>query len=59
MENRWGRFLASLSHFDLLILDDLGICAMTDQSRQDLLELLDDRYDRQATIIVSQIPFAN
>ncbi len=32
---------------------------MTDQSRQDLLELLDDRYDRQATIIVSQIPFAN
>ena len=32
---------------------------MTDQSRQDLLELLDDRYDRRATIIVSQIPFAN
>ncbi|HOT30487.1 MAG TPA: IS21-like element helper ATPase IstB [Candidatus Ozemobacteraceae bacterium] len=59
LENRWGRFLTSLSRFDLLILDDLGMCAMTDQSRQDLLELLDDRYDRRATIIVSQIPFAN
>lgn len=59
LENRWGKFLASLNRLDLLILDDLGMTAMTDQNRQDLLELLDDRFDRRSTIIASQIPLAN
>ena len=29
---------------------------LTDQIRRDLLEILDDRYDRRSTLITSQIP---
>ena len=59
LENRWGRCLTGLSRFDLLILDDWGMSTMTDQNRQDLLEIFDDRCDRRSTIIASQIPLAN
>lgn len=59
LENRWGRFLGNLNRFDLLVLDDWGMAALTDQNRQDLLELLDDRHDRRSTIIASQVPLAN
>jgi DNA replication protein DnaC len=59
LENRWGRFLATLGRFDLLILDDWGMASMTDQNRQDLLEVFDDRYDRRSTIIASQVPLSN
>jgi hypothetical protein len=39
----------------LLLIDDFAIAPLTDQAKQDLLEILDDRYDRSATIITSQL----
>ena len=52
---RRATFLRSLAKVDLLLIDDFGITPLTDQAKRDLLEILDDRYDRSATIITSQL----
>lgn len=54
-----GSYLKLLSRFakiDVLVIDDLGGAPLNDTQRQDLLEVLDDRYDNRSTIITSQIP---
>ncbi len=48
--------LGALAHVNVLILDDWGVTPLTDDNRRDLLELLDDRYDRRSTIVTSQLP---
>jgi DNA replication protein DnaC len=45
-----------LAHTTLLILDDWAVAPMTDQGRQDLLEVIDDRAGTSALIITSQVP---
>lgn len=45
-----------LAKVQLLVLDDFGLVPLTDTHQRDLLELLDDRYDRAATIVTSQLP---
>lgn len=55
MNNR-SSFFRSLAKVDLLILDDFGLTPLTDQTRRDLLEILDDRYDKKSTLITSQLP---
>jgi DNA replication protein DnaC len=59
LENRWGRMLATLARYEVLTLDDWGLSTLSDQQRQDLLEILDDRDGRRSTIIVSQVPLAD
>jgi DNA replication protein DnaC len=49
-------FLRHLAKADLLILDDFGLAPLPDPIRRDLLEILDDRYDRRSTLITSQLP---
>jgi DNA replication protein DnaC len=51
-ENR----LASLAKVDVLILDDWGIAPLQPAERRDLLEILDDRYEKKSTIVVAQMP---
>lgn len=41
-----------------MILDDWGLAPLTAEGRRDLLELLDDRYNRQSTVVTSQLPVA-
>jgi DNA replication protein DnaC len=48
--------LTTLAKTDVLILDDWGLAPLNDENRRDLLELLDDRYDRRATMVTSQLP---
>lgn len=48
--------LAALARLDLLVLDDWGLAPLTDMQRRDLLEVLDDRYDRRSTLVASQLP---
>jgi DNA replication protein DnaC len=55
MNNR-SSFFRSLAKVDLLILDDFGLTPLADQTRRDLLEILDDRYDKKSTLITSQLP---
>ena len=48
--------LNKLSKATLLILDDFGLQALDNQAREILLDIIDDRFDQQATIVCSQIP---
>jgi DNA replication protein DnaC len=48
--------LARLSRIDVLVLDDFLLTPMKDTERRDLLEVLEDRYDRTSTVITSQLP---
>lgn len=55
MQNRSG-LLKQLAKAELLVLDDFGLIPMSEQTKRDLLEILDDRYDRRSTIVTSQLP---
>ena len=55
LHNRSG-FLKQLAKADLLVLDDFGLTPLAEQTKRDLLEILDDRYDRRSTILTSQLP---
>jgi DNA replication protein DnaC len=43
----------------LLVLDDWGVCTLTSQGRQDLLEIVDDRVGVLSTAITSQLPISD
>lgn len=58
-EGTYARKLKALARLDLLVLDDWGLEPLTDVGRRDLLEILDDRYDRHSTLVVSQLPVEN
>ena len=47
--------LAQLAKIDVLILDDWGLASPDVEQRQDLLEIIDDRYKSRSTIITSQL----
>ncbi len=53
---RRSAFFRQLAKADLLVLDDFGLTPLADQTVRDLLEILDDRYDRRSTLITSQLP---
>jgi len=52
-------FLRSLNKTDVLILDDWMRDSIQLSSTQDLLEIFDDRFNKKATLIVSQVPVAD
>jgi DNA replication protein DnaC len=52
---RRSNFLRTLAKAQLLLIDDFAITPLSDQNKRDLLEILDDRYDKAATIITSQL----
>ena len=53
---RYARLLRSLARVKLLILDDWGPEALTPNQARDLLEIVEDRYDKGSIIITSQVP---
>ena len=55
-DNSYLKELNKLEKTDLLILDDFGLQAIEGANRLLLLEIMEDRYDRQSTIIASQLP---
>jgi len=55
-EGRYGKVLTALAKTDLLILDDWGLAPLSDENRRDLLEIVEDRHDRRATLVTSQLP---
>lgn len=48
--------LARIAKIDVLILDDFLLAPMTDIERRDLLEVLEDRYGKNSTVLTSQLP---
>lgn len=59
IESRLPRFFERVAQFDLLILDDFGIKNLSAEQVLDLMEIVEDRHSRKATIFASQIPVAN
>jgi DNA replication protein DnaC len=55
-EGRLPRMLTALERTRLLIIDDWGPEPLNAEQRRDLLEIVDDRYDRGSLLITSQVP---
>jgi DNA replication protein DnaC len=51
--------LNSLARTDVLILDDWGLAPLDPCARRNLLEILDDRYQKRSTILAGQLPIEN
>jgi DNA replication protein DnaC len=55
-DGRYVKLMTVLAKTDVLLLDDFGLAPLSDAHRHDLLEVLEDRHDRRATIVTSQLP---
>lgn len=56
VDGRYPRLMRALGGVKLLILDDWGLEPLDTQQRHDLMEILEERYGRGATLITSQVP---
>lgn len=55
-DGRYPKLMTTLAKTELLILDDWGLAVLSDENRRDLLELLEERHERRATMVTSQLP---
>jgi DNA replication protein DnaC len=55
-DGSWSRLLGQLARTDLVIFDDWGLHKLNAAQRNDLMELIEDRHGRRATLIASQLP---
>jgi hypothetical protein len=55
-DGSYFKILSSLAKKDLIVIDDFALAPLTDEQRRDLLEIVEDRYNRKSTLIVSQVP---
>ncbi len=53
---KYARELKKIARFDMLIIDDWAIAPIKDTERQDILEVLEDRYEARSTVIAGQLP---
>ena len=56
LDGRYAKLIAPITKCEVLILDDLLISPLTREEQRELLEIVEERYDRKATIITSQLP---
>jgi DNA replication protein DnaC len=56
-DGSYPKLLDRIARTQLLVIDDFGLSPLTDNERRDLLEVLEDRYGRRATMVTSQLPF--
>src|SRR6185295_14717201 len=55
-DGTYPRLLARFARMEVLVIDDFGIAALDDQEKQDLLEVLEDRYGTRSVVVTSQLP---
>ena len=55
-DGTYSQELARIAKISVLVLDDFLLAPMSDVERRDLLEVLEDRYDRASTVITTQLP---
>lgn len=58
-DGSYARLLSILAKTDVLVLDDWGLQKPETQERHDLLEVLEDRYGKRATVVTGQLPMKN
>ena len=56
LEGTIYQIINKISKTNLLVLDDFGLTHLEKQHQMDLMEIIEDRHARTATIIVSQLP---
>ncbi len=56
LDGRYAKLIAPITRCEVLILDDLLISPLTREEQRELLEIVEERYDRKATIVTSQLP---
>jgi DNA replication protein DnaC len=56
LDGRYNKIIAPIGKCEVLILDDLLISPLTRNEQRELLEIVEERYDRKATVITSQLP---
>ena len=56
LDGRYNKIIAPIGKCEVLILDDLLISPLTRNEQRELLEIVEERYDRKATIVTSQLP---
>ena len=55
-DGRYPKIMAALTKCEVLVLDDLLLSPLSRDDQRELLEIVEDRYDRKATIVTSQLP---
>jgi len=55
-DGRYRKLMQALLKAELLVLDDFGLAPLSTEQQRDLLEIIEDRYDRRSTLITSQLP---
>lgn len=55
-DGSYPRLMNQLAKMDLLILDDWGLQKLNGPQRNDLMEIIEDRYKLRSTLIASQLP---
>ena len=56
-QRRLMRFQKMLSSFELLIIDELGFVPLSKSGAELLFEVFSRRYERNATLVTSNLPF--
>jgi DNA replication protein DnaC len=56
VDGKYARLLARIAKIRLLILDDWAMAKLTVEQRRDLMEVIEDRYQRASTILATQVP---
>ena len=58
-DGSYTRLLARLAKADLLAIDDWLLAPLRDAERRDLIEVVEERSERSAILIASQLPVAD
>jgi DNA replication protein DnaC len=58
-DGRYRKLMSALGRAELLVLDDLGLAPLSVEQLRDLLEIIDERYQKRSTLMTSQLPVAN
>ena len=59
VEHQSKKHFEKIASYDLIIIDDFGIKKLNSEQILDLMEIIEDRHGRKATIIASQIPVSD
>lgn len=55
-DGTYVRMLDRIAKIDVLVLDDWGLATIPPASRQDILDVIDDRTGSRSTVVTSQLP---
>ena len=56
-DGSYAKLMDRLQRTHLLAIDDYGLAPLAQTERRDLLEIIEDRTGRRATLVTSQLPF--